>query len=277
MKFDYSIGELSRATGVRQPALRMWEARYGFPAPVRTESGHRRYSEADLAAVQRVRRDRGAGLSLAAAITRARSAVAPGEQSLHVALRRFRPQLAPQLLRKPALDAISRAIEDDFLSRSDDAVLFGAFQRERFYRQAERRWRELSRATTLTAVFADFQRARRPRGAPAEVPLGISDPLNREWAVICDGPSHSACMIGWERPAKRHRRDQDRSFEVIWTVEPEAVREVIRVGAKIADSSMPELRERLPEWLESPATPATAELTRATELANRMVAYLAGA
>jgi len=39
-----SIGALSRATGVPADTLRTWERRYGFPAPERTESGHRRYS-----------------------------------------------------------------------------------------------------------------------------------------------------------------------------------------------------------------------------------------
>jgi methanogenic corrinoid protein MtbC1 len=39
-----SIGALSRATGVPADTLRTWERRYGFPAPERTDTGHRRYS-----------------------------------------------------------------------------------------------------------------------------------------------------------------------------------------------------------------------------------------
>lgn len=38
-----SIGGLSRASGVPVETLRNWEKRYGFPAPVRRTSGHRRY------------------------------------------------------------------------------------------------------------------------------------------------------------------------------------------------------------------------------------------
>ncbi len=38
-----SIGALSRATGVPTETIRTWERRYGFPVPVRLDSGHRRY------------------------------------------------------------------------------------------------------------------------------------------------------------------------------------------------------------------------------------------
>jgi methanogenic corrinoid protein MtbC1 len=47
-----SIGALSRATGVPADTLRTWERRYGFPAPERTDSGHRRYS---LSTLERLR------------------------------------------------------------------------------------------------------------------------------------------------------------------------------------------------------------------------------
>src|SRR5689334_9148925 len=38
----FSIGALSRASGVPAETLRTWERRYGFPSAERTESGHRR-------------------------------------------------------------------------------------------------------------------------------------------------------------------------------------------------------------------------------------------
>lgn len=43
-----SIGALSNATGVSVDTLRTWERRYGFPEPLRRNSGHRRYSLADV-------------------------------------------------------------------------------------------------------------------------------------------------------------------------------------------------------------------------------------
>src|SRR5262245_54344453 len=49
-----SIGALSKATGVPTDTLRTWERRYGFPAPERTETGHRRYSLRTLARLREI-------------------------------------------------------------------------------------------------------------------------------------------------------------------------------------------------------------------------------
>ena len=51
----FSIGALSRATGVPPDTLRTWERRYGFPKPERTDSGHRRYSHATRERLQLIR------------------------------------------------------------------------------------------------------------------------------------------------------------------------------------------------------------------------------
>jgi MerR family transcriptional regulator, light-induced transcriptional regulator len=49
----FSIGALSRATGIPVETLRTWESRYGYPVPERKPSGHRVYP---LASVPRLRR-----------------------------------------------------------------------------------------------------------------------------------------------------------------------------------------------------------------------------
>jgi DNA-binding transcriptional MerR regulator len=51
----FTIGALSRATGVPPDTLRTWERRYGFPKPERTGTGHRRYSQATLERLRLVR------------------------------------------------------------------------------------------------------------------------------------------------------------------------------------------------------------------------------
>jgi MerR family transcriptional regulator, light-induced transcriptional regulator len=57
-----SIGALSRATGVPADTLRTWERRYGFPAPERLGSGHRRYSLTTLERLRLVTQAIGLGL-----------------------------------------------------------------------------------------------------------------------------------------------------------------------------------------------------------------------
>ncbi len=51
---------------------------------------------------------------------------------------------------KRTLIALSHAIEDECAARAERPLLFGSFQRERFYRDSEPRWREL--VTRLPAV-----------------------------------------------------------------------------------------------------------------------------
>jgi len=52
----YSIGMVERDTGIGRDTLRVWERRYGFPEPVRSEKGERKYSEKQLRQLQRIRR-----------------------------------------------------------------------------------------------------------------------------------------------------------------------------------------------------------------------------
>lgn len=44
----YSIGEIAALTGISVDTIRVWERRYGRPAPVRLPSGHRRYTQGEL-------------------------------------------------------------------------------------------------------------------------------------------------------------------------------------------------------------------------------------
>ena len=183
-----SMREMSARSGVGEATLRMWELRHGFPKPQRRSSGHRRYSELDLARVRAVVRARESGLSLQAAIDLASDQGQAQPPSVYAALRERFPALEPQLLPKRAMLAMSRAIEDECLARAERPVLFGCFQRERFYRQSEGRWRELARTAERAVVLADFPRLRRPRHAPVEVPIRAREPVAREWAVVCESP-----------------------------------------------------------------------------------------
>lgn len=47
----YSIRVVSRMTSIEPETLRMWERRYGFPSPSRTDGGARVYSESDVTAL----------------------------------------------------------------------------------------------------------------------------------------------------------------------------------------------------------------------------------
>lgn len=270
-----SIREAVERTGVTQATLRVWEDRYGFPAPARLPSGHRRYSERDIELVRRVVADRESGAGLREAIDRAIRGLEAPARSLYATLRQIRPDLAACRLTKRTLRALSQAIEDESLSRAELPLLFGSFQRERHYRRAESRWREFARTAELTVAFADFKLTSNPTGGPIEIPVDRGGPLTREWAIVCDAPDHGACLAAWEIPGDADAGDDERVFESIWSVEPAVVRAAARICADIAGAQQPSLVETVRTRLVRPATQiATRQLTLAGAITNRTLSYL---
>ena len=269
------IGDAAERTGVPEGTLRMWERRYGFPTPARLASGHRRYSDQDIELIRKVAAQRAAGFSLAAAIERARGRRAEPNSSVYATLRRLRPDLAPRTIAKPIMLALTRAVEDETLARAERPILFGSFQRERFYRQSQPRWRELARGAALAAVFADFERLRSPRHEPAEVPVRRAHPLNREWALVCEGEDFAVCLTGWEPPESSKAAEPQRRFETIWSVEPDVVHAASAVCASTIDAVRPALLDPVRTRLESPP-PLSLELQLqlATAVTARMLSYL---
>src|SRR3954452_15354013 len=228
MTTDLAIKDVAERTGIAAGTIRMWEQRYGFPVPHRTASGYRRYHPDDVETLRRVRAYRGRGLSIPAAIERARETGGASDRpSLYAAVAAANHGATPQVLRKPTLEALSRAIEHETLALSAAPVLFGAFQRERFFRAIEPRWRRMAANADAAVVFADFERARHPSGGPVELPVDPSEAVGHEWALVVDAPGFSACLAGGEQPGAGEPGGPDahrRRFETIWTLHPEATR-----------------------------------------------------
>jgi DICT domain-containing protein len=271
-----TIREVARETGISEGTLRMWETRYGFPEPTRLPSGHRRYDDDDVVQVRQVARDRESGLSMKAAIGRAREVASEPEPSIYAAVRRRRPDLHPYLLPKRTLVGLSHAIEDECAARAERPVLFASFQRERFWRHAQSRWLELARTAHSAMVFADFDDAAVPDDplAPVELPIDRGDPFGREWSIVCDAPDYAAFLAAWERPGQGDVPDQNRRFETVWSVEPALVRDAARIAAGFVQRTRPELVDRFVDRLRETPPPSGEELRLVGALTNRMVAYV---
>jgi DICT domain-containing protein len=269
------IGDVVQRTGVADGTLRMWERRYGFPAPARLPGGHRRYSERDVELIRAVAAKRGSGLSLAVAIEQVHAQGSSPAASVYASLRRSRADLEPRVLLKPIMLALTRAIEDEALARAERSVAFASFQRERFYRQSQARWVELARTADVAVVFADFGSVRAPRDEPAEVPLPREHALNREWTVVCEGEDFALCLTGWEAPDNGAQADRQRSFEAIWSVEPTVVREASRICAAIAAQSIPSVIEPARARLDAPPSlPPESQVRLASAVTARMLSHL---
>jgi len=263
-----AIKDVAEQTGVAAGTIRMWEQRYGFPSPARTPAGYRIYSEQDVVTIRRVVSYRDGGLSVPAALERARSLEGPTDRpSLFAAL--SDSPVRPQRLHKRTLVAISRAIEEEAIARAAGPVVIAAFQAENNYRAVEHRYRRLAHVADAVGVFAAFAELRvGSDDEPAEIPVGPADSLGHEWAVIVDAPGYAACLVGWETP------EPGRVFEALWTLEPTVVRRAAQIGAALAARTAPAWSERLlglladrPLAVEQPAPGLTA-------LTNRMISYL---
>lgn len=267
-----TIREVAARSGVPAGTLRMWEERYGFPKPQRLPSGHRRFSDDQVDAVRAVVAAREAGLSLPAAIERVSGAGEDRRDSLYGLLRLRRPELAPELIPKPRMIALTHAIEDECLSRAHAPVLIGSFQRERFFRIEEPRWRGFAETAAAAVAFADFETNATTQ--PMQVRVERDHQLNREWAIVCLAPAASAALAGWEPPGQDHVPDAERRFEAIWTVDPELVYEAVDAAASIAERAEPAIAERIRGAVGARPAPSGPEVRGVAALARRMVSYV---
>ncbi len=51
----FSIGDVKRITGVPEYSIRYWESEFGLIRPIRLESGHRRYTKADVYTILKIK------------------------------------------------------------------------------------------------------------------------------------------------------------------------------------------------------------------------------
>lgn len=260
---------MSARSGVSVAVLRAWEQRFGFPQPQRLAGGHRRYADDDVARVQRVVSERGAGRSLESAIEVARRSApveAGGEadRSIFASLRRARPDLSSQVIGRRSMLALSRAVEEECCAHADRPHLVAAFQTEAAYAANRRRWDDLLDTASTAVIFADFPRSAR-RDGHLHVAIPPHDPLRREWSLVCDAPASAAVLAGWERA--------DGRFEAIWSVDASVVRQAAELGWRLAEEHAPRFSMPSPDREPLPSHDASA-LRRASAIANRALAHL---
>jgi MerR family transcriptional regulator, light-induced transcriptional regulator len=269
-----AIREVAEQTGLAAGTIRMWEQRYGFPEPERTAAGYRLYSAEDVDTLRRVVTLRESGLSVSAALERARAAstTVTDRPSIFGAVA---SSGRTRVLRKRTLIALSRAIEDETLARAAGPVVLGAFQRERHFRAVAHRYQRLAAAADAAVVFADFAEPRQPADGPAEVPIEPRSAIGHEWAVVIDAPAFSVCLCAWEPPVRTPpAHDFDREFETFWTLNPSSVRQAAIAGAAVAAVTAPTTAQRLQDVLASRPLAAEGATEALEALTARMIGYL---
>ena len=113
-----SIGAVSRQTGINAATLRKWEARYGFPIPERSTTGHRQYREHDLQALLDVCRRMSCGQRASSAIKAVGRSVGDSRApvGLHASETRSDVETALRLLLDGDLVSFERTVEERLAS-----------------------------------------------------------------------------------------------------------------------------------------------------------------
>ena len=222
-------------TGLSPQVPRTWENRFGFPAPTRLPSGHRRYTGADVRAVRRVLEERDRGMRLEQAIGVARRAEDVTDSgSIFAALQPAPPgfNVVDAHQEHPVGALVGDRGRGDGPGRraacwwgpSSAAATSGSRPRAGGSSRAPlgRRWRwRTSRSTTTRPV------PRWSRCSP-------DSPLLREWIVVHDAPTFAAALVAWELPGQGDVPDAERHFEALWTVDGRIVRDAAAVCADAA-------------------------------------------
>ena len=184
-----------------------------------------------------------------------------------------RPGVRPLRIHKRELNAVVRGLEDEMMASGVQPFVFAAFQRESFYRQAERRYREMARVAEMTLVRADFDSVHHDGGL-VEVPLAPNEPSAREWCFVSDGPGFTVALAAWEVVDRAAEHDSRRSFELVWSADAAAVRHAARTAVDLAARIAPDVAVQAEPLLKGEPPPEGEEHRRLAAMANRVLAYL---
>jgi MerR family transcriptional regulator, light-induced transcriptional regulator len=92
--------------------------------------------------------------------------------------------------------------------------------------------------------------------------------------MVCAAPDYPALIAGWEFPGQLGVPDARRRFEVLWSVDPLAIRDAALICAQIAQTLSPGLGRLVDDLPDGAPPPASADLHRAISVFNRMASYL---
>ncbi|NES25169.1 MAG: histidine kinase, partial [Symploca sp. SIO3E6] len=131
------------------------------------------------------------------------------------------PDLRPQSYFKSSLTALSHAIEDLILARTDSPLVIANFQQECFFRQEVHRYRQIAQRTNQVYVLAVPEaesNLAEDSQAYEYIPLEADEHLAQEWHLIVIGEQYAACIVCQEQTTSLPTpMDQARQFEGIWT------------------------------------------------------------
>ncbi|MEB3278230.1 MAG: DICT sensory domain-containing protein [Lyngbya sp.] len=194
--------------------------------------------------------------------------------------------LQTQVYFKSSLTALSHAIEDLVLVRSQRPLVIANFQQERFYRQEIRRYREIAQQSDQVYVLAvpEAESNLSVNTEPYEIILlEPDDELAQEWHLVIVAQEYTACLVCREQLEEGNLVDQARRFQGFWTFDAQVSRLAARWLLEYIVADSPQLKTKVEQAYQQyqlgnqtqmSVSRQTQEVIDAEIFANRLVTYL---
>lgn len=205
-------------------------------------------------------------------------------RSLLQTLQQEQPQLRSQIYFKSALTALSHALEDIVLAKSDRPLVIANFQQERYYRPEVRRYERIGRKTDQVYVLAAPERESGfavTSKLYEAIPLSSLDDLAQEWHLIILGSGYAACLICREQP-QPFVIDAARRFEGFWSFDRPTCSRAAQWLLEQVVERRPELKSKVKKALntygltlpEIQIPSLVSDLTDSSIFGQRLMTYL---
>jgi len=174
-------------------------------------------------------------------------------------------------LTKTTLVHVSHTLEDMVLRHTLPALIFTGFQESSHWQQETARYRHLSQVAKQICIFAGEPLPEESAATALQIQLDEDDPFRQEWFLAILSSEFSVVLCGLDQHANVDDEGL-RTFEVIWSFEPELVSIALDVVEQQLEHYRPDVLPTLQQArLDYPLRQPSARLI--TEFTAEMIAF----
>ena len=184
----------------------------------------------------------------------------------------FSSRLTPLRATKVTLVDISHSLEELVIADRLPAMIFTGFQQSSYWNKEAARYLALAGIVHSVSIFAGGMPPETPDSNYIHVNLSYNDTLRQEWFLLVLTKHFSALLCGRDR-LEEVENEAERAFDTLWTFEPDLIKDLALLLAKVIEHYRPERHQQLIEGLANFA-PVQPEARYVTLLTSRVVNHL---
>ena len=184
----------------------------------------------------------------------------------------FSQRLTPLRATKVTLVEISHALEELVIADRLPTMVFTGFQESSYWRKELDRYLEMAGIAHSVTIFAGGMPPEAPGTNYIHVKLSYQDTLRQEWFLLILTKQFSTLLCGRDR-LEPVEDEAHRAFDTLWTFEPDLIRDLVTLLARVVQYYRPERYQQLMQGLED-FPPCQPEARYVTLLTSRVVNYL---